>query len=213
MEQSLITSISSCDDEIISSIINLHFNGQPIELDPTYSTGRFYKSGVIEQPKLKFDLHPQSKSVRKANAENLPLEDESVKHIMFDPPFLATTGPSLKIDNDKNKINKRFGVYPNEKALHNFYINALKELYRVCDLKGKLIFKCQDKVSSGTQYFSHVFVCNEAEKIGWYAKDLFILRAKNRIVANWQAKNQQHARKFHSYYWVFEKRNKTVKYI
>jgi len=213
MRNRLITSVSDSDDEIISSIIHLHFNGQAIDLDPTYSTGRFYKSGAIEQPRLKFDLHPQSEGVIKANAEKLPLESNSVKHIMFDPPFLATTGPSLKVDNSHNKINKRFGVYPNEKALHSFYINALRELYRVCEPKGKLIFKCQDKVSSGTQYFSHVFVCNEAEKIGWYAKDLFILSAKHRIVADWQLKNQQHARKFHSYYWVFEKRKKLVKYV
>jgi len=32
-------------------------------------------------------------------------------------------------------------------------------------------------------------------------------------VADWQLKNQQHARKFHSYYWVFEKRKKLVKYV
>ena len=209
----MVTTVSTCDDEIISSIINLHCGGQRIDLDPTYSTGRFYKSGVIEEPRMKFDLYPKRKDVRKANAENLPLESESAKHIMFDPPFLATKGPSLKKEDDKNKINKRFGVYPTEKELHQFYINALKELYRVCEPKGKLIFKCQDKVSSGTQYFSHNFVHNEAIKIGWYPKDLFILQAKNRIVADWQKRNQQHARKFHSYYWVFEKRNKVVKYV
>ena len=41
--------------------------------------------------------------------------------------------------------------------------------------KGILIFKCQDKVSSGKQYMSHVFIINEAEKLGFYTKDLFIL--------------------------------------
>ena len=29
--------------------------------------------------------------------------------------------------------------------------------------------------------------------------------ARNRLVANWQ-RNQQHARKYHSYFWVFRKR-------
>ena len=52
---------------------------------------------------------------------------------------------------------------------------------------------------------SHVFIMNEAVKLGFYPKDLFILLAKNRLVADWQVKNQKNARKFHSYFWVFEK--------
>jgi hypothetical protein len=71
-----------------------------------------------------------------------------------------------------------------------------------------LIFKCQDKVSGGKQYFSHCFIKEEAEKIGFYPKDLFILLAKNRIMADWQVENQKNARKFHSYFWVFEKSEK-----
>jgi len=56
-------------------------------------------------------------------------------------------------------------VYPTEIELHTFYINALKEFYRILDKNGILIFKCQDKVSSGKQYLSHVFIINEAEKL------------------------------------------------
>lgn len=132
---------------------------------------------------------------------------------MFDPPFLATKGSSLSKNDDSNKINKRFGVYPNEQQLHQFYIDAIKEQYRILKENGILIFKCQDKISSSKQYMSHCFIYNEAIKIGFYPKDLFILLAKNRIVANWQAENQKNARKFHSYFWVFEKSNKIIKYI
>jgi hypothetical protein len=132
---------------------------------------------------------------------------------MFDPPFLATKGKSLEIDNNSNKINKRFGVYPDELQLHQFYIDSMEEQYRVLKENGILIFKCQDKISSSKQYVSHCFVWQEAIKIGFYPKDLFVLLAKNRIVADWQAKNQKNARKFHSYFWVFEKSNKIIKYI
>lgn len=86
----------------------------------------------------------------------------------------------------------------------------MKEAYRVLKPNGILIFKCQDKVSSGKQYMSHVFIMNEAVKIGFYPKDLFILIAKNRLIANWQIKSQKHARKFHSYFWVFEKNDKKI---
>lgn len=207
----MIKSISFDEQEIINGILKLHCK-TPIELDPTYSKGNFYKKG-IEIPKFKFDINPQLKGVEKANAENLPLENESINTIMFDPPFLATTGKSLTVINNSNKINQRFGVYPSEKKLHQFYINSMMEFYRILKEDGILIFKCQDKISSSKQYLSHVFIINEAEKLGFYTKDMFILLAKNRIVANWQLKNQKNARKFHSYFLVFEKSKKKISYI
>lgn len=207
----MIKSISFDEQEILQGILKLHCTG-PIELDPAYGRGLFYKDD-IEEPRLKFDILPQMEGVHQESAEDLPLEGECINTIMFDPPFLATTGKSLEVNNDSNKINKRFTVFPSEKALHMFYIAALRELYRVLKYKGILIFKCQDKVSSGTQYFSHNFIMNEAEKIGFYCKDLFILLAKQRLVADWQLKNQQHARKFHCYFLVFQKTNKKAKYL
>lgn len=111
----------------------------------------------------------------------------------------------------RSKINKRFGVFPTEKLLHTFFKQSLKEFYRILKKNGILIFKCQDKVSSGKQYLSHIFIVNEAIEIGFYPKDLFILLARNRIVADWQ-KNQKNARKFHSYFIVFQKSSKRIEY-
>jgi len=205
----MIKSISYNQIEIIENIIKLHCSSS-IQLDPTYGNGNFYTKG-IQQPTYKFDLYPKFSSVKKADVRSLPLNSNSIETAMFDPPFLATTGKSLVGNDNNNIINKRFGVYDNEKALHEMYKNALTELYRVLKEKGILIFKCQDKISSGTQYLSHIFIINTAEKIGFYCKDLFILLAKNRLIANWQ-RNQKHARKFHSYFLVFQKINKKVKY-
>ena len=203
----MITTIGYDQEEIISDILTLHAGGGPIDVDPTYSKGNFYKNS-IKEPQFKFDIEPKYDFVTKACATKLPLAPASVKTIMFDPPFLATKGPSLK-KAAGNKINKRFGVFETEPALHAFYAKALGEFYRIAEPKGILIFKCQDKVSSGKQYFSHCFVYEQARLAGWYAKDLFVLMAKNRIVANWQ-RNQQHARKFHSYFWVFQKMHKNL---
>ena len=160
----------------------------------------------------RFDILPYSDTVIYADCRNLPLDNCSLNCIMFDPPFLATTVKSLKEENG-NIINKRFGVYSNEKELHQFYIDSMKEFYRILKDKGILIFKCQDKVSSGKQYMSHVFIMNEAVKLGFYPKDLFILLAKSRIVADWQLKNQKNARKFHSYFWVFQKCDTQIQYV
>ena len=203
----MVRSISYSQEKILKDIIHLYLpNG--IDVDPTYSKGVFYKHDIPE-PRYKFDIKPQVEGVVQACATSLPLDDGSVSSIMFDPPFLATTGKSLKGESG-NLINKRFGVFPSEQLLHEFYKSALTEFYRICTPKGFLIFKCQDKVSGGKQYFSHCFIYEEARKLGWYPKDLFVLEAKSRIVADWQKRNQQHARKYHSYFWVFQKRRVNI---
>lgn len=208
----MIKSISYDQSEIIKWILQLHVPTGKIDCDPTYSIGNFYKNTGIEEPPYKYDINPQVDGVEYGDSRELPLDDSSINCMMFDPPFLATTGKSLSENNDNNIINKRFGVYPSEQELHQFYADSLKESYRVLADKGILIFKCQDKISSGKQYMSHCFVHDEAVKIGFYPKDMFVLLAKNRLVADWQLKNQKNARKFHSYFWVFEKTNKRILY-
>ena len=201
----MIKSISYDQTEILSNIISLYVPSGQIELDPCYSKGVFYKDGIVPEPKIKMDISPQLTDVKQCDCRNLPFDDGSISSIIFDPPFLATTGASLYKDDNNNIINKRFGVYESEAALHSMFYDSLKEFYRVLVNDGILIVKCQDKISSGKSYMSHVYIANMAEEVGYYIEDLFILLAKSRIVADWQLKNQQHARKFHSYFWVMRK--------
>lgn len=209
----MVKSISYDQTEIINNILELHVPEHKIDCDPTFSKGVFYKNTGIELPKYKFDISPQCDGVEFGDSRSLPLTSNSLRCIMFDPPFLATTGKSLEESAQNNRINKRFGVYPSEKELHQFYIDSLKEAYRLLQNNGILIFKCQDKISSGKQYMTHVFVMNEAVKLGFYPKDMFILLAQNRLVADWQARNQKNARKYHCYFWVFQKCNKKIEYV
>lgn len=58
-----------------------------------------------------------------------------------------------------------------------------------------------------TNYFIHHEVLELAKAHGFKAVDLFILVARNRFIGF--VAQQQHARKFHSYFWVF-KRGKTA---
>lgn len=210
--QNIIKSIGYDQADIIQNILSLYVPTKKIDCDPTFSKGNFYKNTGIDTPKYCFDLVPQCDNVIEADARNLPLENGSITCEMLDPPFLATKGKSLSTT-EGNVINKRFGVYPDEKSLHRCYRDMLTESYRILKPDGILIFKCQDKVSSSKQYLSHVFIINEAIRVGFYPIDIFILLAKNRVVADWQKANQKHSRKFHSYFLVFKKVNKQIEYM
>jgi len=202
----VIKSISFDEQEIIRDILYLHANGKDIDCDPTYSIGNFYKKG-LKQPKYKFDLNPQVDGVLQADARCLPLENESQEVIMFDPPFICGIPGNAPIGIIKN----RFGYYKNVLELWSFYSDAIKESYRILKKEGILIFKCQDTIDAGKQYFSHVQVMNYAVNVGYYPKDLFELYTKTRIIDR-DITLQKHARKFHSYFWVFQKSKSKVNY-
>jgi hypothetical protein len=208
----VIRTVSSNQHEIIRNIIKLHIP-DGIECDPTYSKGVFYDAAGIDEPKYKFDLFPKLHKETKepssvqARAEDLPLDDESISSLMFDPPFMAGfTKPK-----PTGLMGERFYGYPYVVHLWKWYDECLVEFHRVLKKKGVLVIKCQDTVSSGKNWFSHVHIMNRALEAGFYPKDLFILTAKARLIGA-NHNNQKHARKFHSYFWVFEKKDCTVDY-
>jgi len=189
------------EDKILKGIMLLYTGGKAFDLDPTYSTGRFWKG--LPQPKLKFDLNPQIKGVEKAEANNLPLKNESVRSIMFDPPFLVQfrkSGISSGI------ICKRFSAYPSIEKLWEFYEKSMKEFWRILKIGGILVFKCQDQISTSIQLWSSHKIMDVAESIGYYQLDLFILgRRPDNVLWGPNIIRQQHARKNHCFFFVFQK--------
>lgn len=206
----VISSVSYRQEEIISNILKLYApNG--IDADLTFSKGYFYKSGEVPQPKFKFDIAPQSVDTVKADSRAIPLGSKSCGCIMYDPPFLATKGQSLGTDKGNN-IARRFGVFPTEKELFSYYRESIREIERLLKEDGIAIIKCQDKVSSRKQYISHNYIINVATEHGLYCEDIFILLAHTRLLSS-KHTNQQHARKYHSYFLVFRKNKKLTEII
>lgn len=191
----LVKSVSKSQDEILKGVIQLYCP-QGFDLDPTYSKGIFYKYG--QQPRLKFDLNPQVEGVQQANCTALPLGNNSVSSIVFDPPFMFGTHGQTK----NNIMNKRFTMFNSFPELCIMYQDSLKEFNRILTKKGILVFKCQDYTDSRTT-MTHCLVYQWAVTLGFYAKDLFILLASGGRIYNPKL-IQRHARKFHSYFWIFE---------
>jgi hypothetical protein len=85
------------------------------------------------------------------------------------------------------------------------YIPGMKEAMRIVKPGGGQVWvKCKDQVQSGMQRWCHVELCHDALAMGLYPRDLFILIASSRTSNNrWSV--QHHARKPHSFLWVFQR--------
>ena len=198
----MVRTVHANQEELLMAICELYGIKQ-FDLDPCYSKGNFYK-GDIPVPRLISDIEPASPFVEKADAAELCFSEGSMKAIIFDPPFLATKGPSLSGENG-NLMAKRFSFFPSESELFKFYFKCMSRFYLFLEKDGLLVFKCQDKVSSGKQYFSHCLVYELALAIGFYPKDLFVLFNERKMLGKWAKGPQKHALKTHSYFWVFQK--------
>lgn len=194
--KSVVSSVLYSDTEFFRAISKL-YGINKIDLDPCYSKGNFYKE--MPEPKHKFDIEPQSEDIKKADCRDLGFVSGELKSIVFDPPFMFGTHGQTK----NNIMNKRFSMFDSFAELESMYKDSLKEFYRILNIGGYLFFKCQDYTDSKTT-MTHCLVWKWAIEQGFYPKDLFILVANRGRIFNPKLK-QRHTRKFHSYWWVFQR--------
>jgi len=187
-------SVSFSQEDILWMILDLHVERAWFHADVTYGNGCFY-NGKIQRPAICSDL--KTPADLRADARYLPYTSGSIRSLVFDPPFLHKSGKG-------SMIKERFGDFPSIPKLWKFYQEALIEFNRVLVKHGIVVFKCQDTVSCGKNWFSHVKVTEFAEEAGFRLVDLFVLLAKHRI-PQWNRQNWRHARKYHCFFWVLEK--------
>ena len=198
----VIRSVYSNQSDILRGIIALHCP-QGFDLDATYGNGQFYRD--VAAPRLQFDIDPQSADVIAASSDDLPLPSASVTNFVFDPPFLTYVRAGRE-GNGAMVMAKRFAGYWRYDELENHYRATIREARRVLTVKGVLVFKCQDIVHNHRLQCTHGNVIRWADEYGFNLLDLFILPASHRMPSPNRAGTQKHARIFHSYFLVLQKR-------
>ena len=195
----VIKSIQNSDRDILVSIRKLFLNGENFDLDLCFSTGKFYED--LETPYNKMDKTPQVDGVIRNDImiDGIPYRDNSIKSIIFDPPFMFGTHGQTK----NNIMTKRFTMFDSWAELESMYRKSLQEFYRILIKGGIVAFKCQDYTDSQTT-LTHCFVHNWALEIGFKIEDLFIMAFKGGRVWNSNL-TQKHARKYHSYWIILKK--------
>lgn len=217
----VVKNISYSQHEILYQIMQLHNYGKPFDCDMTYSKGNFYGSFniansngdnvitiEIPEPKYKFDVCPQfDDCVKIEPLGKLPLEDNSIESIVIDLPFGVGCGPSVGNGNkNSNVIINRFSVYYPVQELYRSYFHWINEAARVLKNNGICVFKLQPTICSSVNHQIDAFSVVCAQECGMETEDMWILLSKQRLISG-KIKRQQHARKFHSNFFVFKKSN------
>ncbi len=199
-----MASVSFDQNEILQTILDL--NGlETFDADLTFGNGGFYNS--IPLPKHRFDIDETRENCVSASSTKTPLNDESILSCIFDPPFLTYVKAARQ---HRSIMARRFGGYWRYDELQEHYTQTIKEAHRILGKKGLLVIKCQDIIHNHKMHPTHINVVNWADHM-FRLKDLFVLPVKHRMpmpVKHGEAvKKQNHARIFHSYFLVFEKRH------
>lgn len=202
--------------DVFPHILALHVPIGSKVADVTYGKGVFWRN----VPKENYNLLATDIAMG-VDCRNLPYESGSIDCVVLDPPYMEgfyrkqnsqkagsgthyafrdaySNGDETNLEQGKPSTRRWHG------AVTDMYFSASCEAYRVLRNKGILIVKCQDEVSAGKQWLTHVEIINELENMGFYTKDLFVVVRTNKPSVS-RLKRQIHARKNHSYFLVFIK--------
>ena len=184
---------------LIAQVATLYLPDQALVADVTYGKGVFWrKVDTARFTLLASDLCTCPE--RPYDFRALPYAAGSLDVLVLDPPYMHNAGVM--------RYDHQYQIGPTVAGLTHdglvaLYTAGMAEALRVLKPSGaQLWVKCKDEVASGRQRWSHLEVYEQARGLGFAARDLFILVAASPLLAaRWQ--HQHHARKTHSYLWVF----------
>lgn len=201
MTSNLITTVSDSQSEILQNIAVLHNQSRPFQVDLTWGSGGFWRQGAAAflQPGIRMDLSPDNPATNlQADIRELPFRPGSIQSAVIDLPFIHAPGK-------QSVMGQRFSGYPSQKALDELHHLAASECARALAPGGLLVWKCQDIIESSKQVWNHLRVHYHCGQVDLRAEDLFILFRTRSALIGWNQRKQQHARRTHSYFWVFRK--------
>lgn len=184
--------------DLIAEVAKLYARQHHKIADLTYGKGVFWRqcpqldvtgSDIVTVPERQYDFRC------------LPYEDASFDIAVLDPPYIHSPGQH-QTDHRYQNAETTKGL--DHDGIMRLYADGMAEAKRITRLNGQVWVKCKDQIASGIQRWDHIKIFQMAEDIGLYAKDLFLLEPTSQTTdARWDI--QLHARKRHSYLWVFTK--------
>ena len=194
------TCIQGGNEHLIQNVCEIYAPAGIKIADVTYGKGIFWRKTNIE----KYEFYPSDIKTG-VDFRKLPYKNESFDVVVLDPPYAHTPGKKFMTADTYNSQTT-------EKLTHldiiDLYDKGIAEAYRILKYGGLLWLKCQDEIESGKQKWSHIELYKAAICLGFYAKDLFVLMQNSTTPVRHK---QQHAKKNHSFLWIFQKNKRYMR--
>ena len=196
--QPVYTAVVGDNADLIYQVARLYLPPNAVLGDLTYGQGawwskvnlagcRFFKSDLTTRPTAAFDFR------------KLPYPDGYFDVVAFDPPYMHNPSNPMVEPRYANAQTTR-GLYHED--IIKLYAEGMREAKRVLKPGGMLWVKTADEVESAHQRRSHIEIHGIAMKLGLIDEDLFLLVRTQPPVIQF---HQVHARKNHSFLWIFRK--------
>ncbi|MEW1610489.1 MULTISPECIES: hypothetical protein [unclassified Streptomyces] len=210
----VLSSYAGLNAPVFRDILRLFVPAGSTVADVTWGKGAFW----TQVPDGLYDVKATDLQMG-VDCRELPYEDGSIDALVLDPPYMeglfrkntghmagsGTHSAFRERYSDSQATEHVEGAPKWHDAVLDLYFKAAWEAKRVLRNYGLFIVKCQDEVSANRQRLTHVEIINELAE-DFYCKDLFVVTRPNRPGVA-RLVRQEHARKNHSYFLVFVKRN------
>jgi hypothetical protein len=205
----VLSAYAGDNTEVFPNVLRLHVPRGSKVADVTYGKGVFWRN----IPEDEYQLLPSDLKTG-VDCRKLPYKNAEVDCVVLDPPYmegLFRRDDSFAGNGTHAAFRDHYSNGDRPAELNNKWHDAVLELYvraaveakRGLKSNGILIVKCQDEVSAGIQRMTHVEIIINLMRLGFYAKDIFVMMRNNRPGVTRVIK-QLHARKNHSYFLVFQ---------
>lgn len=193
--------IQGTNSDLISEAAQLYLQDGDVVADITSGQGAFWKK--VDLSKYSFYGSDLSSSENRFDFTALPYPDESIDVVAFDPPYVPTKQGDEKWQY-REQVNKRYNLQQGVSGsdILQLYLDGLSEIHRTLVVGGVALIKVGDFIEHHDQVFMHQEVYSIALGIKFKAVDLFVLH-RNGSPPSYGS--QRHARKNHSFLYVFKK--------
>lgn len=212
----VVTAHRGNNAELIKEVCRLYAPPGSLIADVTYGQGRFWRSCP---PVGDWDLHIIGSDMIQgpgvdivSDFRKLPHPDGSMDVVVFDPPYVHNAGTKNPHGPDPTGYRPTTTRYNGHTTagmynadIMELYREGMTEAFRVLSPEGGTLWvKCKDEVEREVQRWSHIVIYQMALEMGFCARDLFVL-AGTTSPQRWPGRIQRHARKTHSYLWIFQR--------
>lgn len=205
----VVSIVHGTNADLIAEVARLYIADGAEVADVTWGKGAFWSKASNGRFKVKgSDVSPNiggKDGIVLADFRSLPYEDASFDVVVLDPPYVHNPGKHMT-DSRYNNAETTGGMSHND--IRELYRDGMREALRVLKPGGRLLVKGKDEIESGRQCWSQTELLLDAQSMGLYGRDLFVLVPSSRTsMQRWSV--QKHARKVHSFLWIFENPAKT----